>query len=131
MNKIYVYFALFIFIILYCLNSCTPATRPVKKTPVIESGTEKPIFLGNRHLMQGMECGSCHKEDTPSNSVSTGVCVGCHSDYSPSDRPPVTNYKDPHNSHASFSDCNECHNAHKPSKDFCSTCHGNLGFNTP
>jgi len=131
MNKLYFLFALCVFIMLYLLSSCTSAMISMEKPPAKEYEGEKPMFLVDRHQAFGMECGSCHHEDPPSKLVSTDVCVGCHSEYTPSERPPVTDFMNPHNSHATFSDCSECHNAHKPSVDFCSTCHGNMGFDIP
>jgi hypothetical protein len=131
MNKIFLLFVSCVFIILCSMSSCTPAKGPVKKSPTIETGIEKPMFLGDRHQASGIECGSCHKEDPPSNSVSTDVCISCHNEYSPSDKPASSDYMDPHNSHVTFSDCSECHNAHKTSKEFCSTCHGDMGFDIP
>ena len=131
MNEICALFTLCVFIMIYCLGSCAPFISPVEKKQLVESEIEKPVFLSDRHQKFDMVCSSCHQETPPSKLVSTDVCIGCHAAYSPSDRPPLTDYSDPHNSHATFSDCSECHNAHKPSRDFCSTCHGDLGFNIP
>ena len=131
MNRKCFVFGSCVFIILYFLSACVPSTSPGKIPQTAEPGIEKPMLLGDRHQVAGVECASCHKEDPPSNSVPMDVCVSCHDEYSPSDRPPSNDYMDPHNSHVTFSDCSECHHAHKPSRDFCATCHGDMGFVIP
>ena len=115
----------------YCLSSCAPAARPMKEPKAVETAVEKPLLLGDRHKAVGMECGSCHQEDPSAKGVATDVCLGCHEDYSSSKRAGVSDYLDPHNSHVTFSDCGECHHVHKPSRDQCSSCHYDLGFNIP
>jgi len=131
MKKICVLFVLCGVILLYCLSSCAPVTKPMKETPAIEPAVKKPLFLGDRHKAADVECGSCHQENPPAKTVTTNVCLGCHEEYSPSNKTGVTDYMDPHNSHMTYSDCGECHHAHKPSQEKCSSCHHDLGFNIP
>jgi hypothetical protein len=130
MKRSFVFYALCI-IILCCLNSCTPVAESIKETPIAETKVEKPLFLGDKHVAANLECGSCHQEDPPAETVATAVCLGCHEDYSPSDKTEITDVMDPHNSHMTFSNCSACHNAHKASREQCSNCHGDMGFNIP
>jgi hypothetical protein len=131
MNKICVLFVLCGVIIPYSLSSCAPMTRPMKEPPSVETAVEKPLLLGDRHKAAEIACGSCHQEGPPAKVVTTNVCLGCHEDYSPSNKAGMTDYMDPHNSHITYSDCGECHNVHKPSQDQCSSCHYDLGFHIP
>ena len=122
---------LFGLIILCSLNSCTPVTESIKEPPAAETAVEKPMFLGDKHVAANVECGSCHQEDPPAETVATDVCLGCHEEYSPSNKTETTDLMDPHNSHMTYSDCDACHNAHKASREQCSNCHGDMGFNIP
>ena len=131
MYKVFGLFLLCGVIMACCLVSCTPVARPIAEPQAVETVVEKPLLLGDRHNAADIQCGSCHQEDPPAKVVTTDVCLGCHEDYSPSNKAGVTDYLDPHNSHMIFSDCGECHNVHKPSQDQCSRCHGDLGFNIP
>ena len=118
-------------IILCCLSSCTPVTESMKEPPAKEAVMEKPLFLGDKHTAANVECGSCHQENPPAETVSTDVCLVCHEEYSPSNKAETSDLRDPHNSHMTYSDCGTCHNAHKASREHCSSCHGDLGFNIP
>ena len=131
MKKICVLFALCGIVVLYCLSSCAPVTKPIKKPPETETAVEKPLFLADKHNAAGVECGSCHQEDPPAKTVTTDVCLGCHEEYSPSNKTALADYMDPHNSHMTYSDCGACHHAHKASREQCASCHGDLGFNIP
>ena len=131
MKVICALFALCGVVIFCCLSSCTPVAESMKEPPTAETAVEKPSFLGDKHNAAGIECGSCHQEDPPSERVATEICLGCHEEYSPSNRAETTNFMDPHNSHMTYSDCGACHNAHKASREQCSNCHGDMGFNIP
>ena len=131
MKKICVLFPLCGIVVLYCLSSCAPVTKPIKKPPETETAVEKPLFLADKHNVAGVECGSCHQEDPPAKTVTTDVCLGCHEEYSPSNKTALADYMDPHNSHMAYSDCGACHHAHKASREQCASCHGDLGFNIP
>lgn len=131
MKKICLLFALGGVIGLYCLSSCTSVSGPAIEPPAVEPSVEKPMFLGDKHMAANVECGSCHQEDPPAKTVSTAVCLGCHEEYSPSNKTETTDLMDPHNSHMTYSDCDACHNAHKASREQCSNCHGDMGFNIP
>ena len=131
MKEICVLFVFCGVIILCCLSSCTPVSGPMIEPPAIEPAVEKPLFLGDKHKAAGVECGSCHQEDPPAKTVTTDVCLGCHEEHSPSNKAGATDLMDPHNSHMTYSDCGACHNAHKASREQCSSCHGDLGFDIP
>lgn len=114
-----------------CLISCTPVAGPVAEPQAVETTVGKPLLLGDRHKAADVECGSCHQENPPAKVVTTDVCLGCHEDYSPSNKGEMSDLLDPHNSHMIFSDCGACHSVHKPSFDQCSSCHNDLDFNIP
>jgi hypothetical protein len=131
MKKVCVLNALCGVIILYCLSSCTSVSKPMIEPPEAETAVEKPLFLADKHVAANVGCESCHQEDPPAKTVTTDVCLGCHEDYSPSNKTDAADYMDPHNSHMTYSDCGACHNAHKASREQCASCHGDLGFNIP
>jgi hypothetical protein len=130
MKNICVLFAFCVVIVLYCLSSCTPVSGPMIE-PSSDTAMEKPLFLGDRHKAANVECESCHQEDPPAKAVAMDVCIGCHVEYSPSNKAGVTDLMDPHNSHMAYSECGACHHAHKASREQCASCHGDLGFNIP
>jgi hypothetical protein len=131
MNKICALFTLCGLIVFFCLSSCTPVAETVKESPAVETAVEKPLFLGDKHVAANLKCGSCHQENPPEKTVATEVCLSCHAEYADSSKTETTDLMDPHNSHMTYSDCGACHNAHKASREQCSNCHGDMGFNIP
>jgi len=79
----------------------------------------KEAFLADKHKTAGFECSSCHKETPPAIETPTAVCLTCHADY----RDVAASYIDPHNAHMEFTNCSDCHHAHKKSESQCLQCH--------
>jgi hypothetical protein len=87
-------------------------------------------FLGEKHKKTGIECQGCHQENTPGKPVLPSACLACHGDYTKIAAQTEKVDPNPHASHEGNLACGVCHNAHKPSKDHCATCH-NFGFKVP
>lgn len=77
------------------------------------------LFLADTHKTSGVECSDCHDETPPANDVSTAKCMTCHEDY----RDVALSSIDPHNAHIEFTNCGDCHHAHRESENQCMSCH--------
>ncbi|MGZ3512522.1 MAG: cytochrome c3 family protein [Thermodesulfobacteriota bacterium] len=89
-----------------------------------------PSFLSDKHKVAGISCEGCHKEDPPKDQVPTPVCYGCHGDQAKLANRTQKVIPNPHESHLGEVKCELCHHAHKPSKNYCSTCH-EFNFEVP
>jgi hypothetical protein len=87
-------------------------------------------FLAGKHTKIGIECQGCHQESPPGKPVLPSACLACHGDYTKIAAQTEKVNPNPHASHEGNLACSVCHNAHKPSKDHCATCH-NFGFKVP
>jgi len=79
----------------------------------------KEVLLADKHKTAGLECSSCHEETPPAKETPTAMCLTCHADY----RDVAASYIDPHNAHMEFTNCSDCHHAHKKSENQCLQCH--------
>ena len=87
--------------------------------------------LLQKHLGNGLNCASCHKESPPAAPVKMEQCFTCHGNYD--ELADKTDGKGSHNPHASHNGdlpCESCHHMHKPSVNFCASCH-QFEFNVP
>jgi hypothetical protein len=120
-------------------ESATPAqatpAKPAEETPVSPSQekaveVQKPpvaaSFLADKHKDAGVNCADCHKETPPSVETPTTTCLTCHEDY----KEKAASAIDPHNAHVTFSNCGDCHHAHRVSENQCNSCHG-FNLTTP
>jgi hypothetical protein len=82
-----------------------------------------PSFLADKHKVAGISCGACHKENLPKGQVPTEVCLKCHGDQSKVAEKTRMIIPNPHESHLGNLKCELCHHSHKPSENYCSTCH--------
>lgn len=89
-----------------------------------------PPFLGDKHKVAGSGCGNCHKENPPKELVPTEVCANCHGDHAKLANRTQKVIPNPHESHLENVKCEFCHHAHKPSENYCSTCH-EFNFKVP
>jgi hypothetical protein len=102
------------------------AAKPAEeKKATSEAKPAVAQFLADKHKVSGVSCSDCHKEST-SKEPATEVCMSCHKDY----KDKATSSIDPHNAHMSYSNCGDCHHAHKASENQCQGCH-NFGITTP
>jgi len=76
-------------------------------------------LLADKHQANGMACNDCHKETLPSIDVPTSVCLNCHADH----QEVAASYINPHNAHMKYTNCGDCHHAHRPSENQCLNCH--------
>jgi hypothetical protein len=114
--------------LLFLLFWIFPCSVLTISTPSICAAQDQ--FLVEKHKKIGVECQGCHQENPPSKSVMTPVCLGCHGDYTKIASQTEKVDPNPHASHEGNLPCNVCHNAHKPSKNHCATCH-NFTFKVP
>ena len=82
-----------------------------------------PLFLADKHKITGVACGGCHKENPPKNKVPTVICNECHGDQAKLANRTQKVIPNPHESHLGEVECELCHHAHKPSEDYCGSCH--------
>lgn len=90
---------------------------------VVEEIPGEPLFLADKHKVQGIECNDCHMESPPNREVPTAVCLTCHESFA---EPAVYERPyniDPHNAHYALSNCGDCHHAHWQSQNQCLACH--------
>lgn len=89
------------------------------------------LFLGDKHKSTGMNCDKCHKENPPAKPVPMAVCFECHGDYAKLvEQTKEVKPHNPHESHLGDLECEACHHMHKPSVNYCASCH-NFGFKVP
>ena len=94
------------------------------------SGVAQAPLLEEKHKKAGLTCDACHKENLPANRVSTEACLRCHGDYSKLAEQTGKAKPNPHDSHEGPIACEKCHHNHKPSENYCASCH-NFGFRVP
>lgn len=87
-------------------------------------------MLADRHAVTGINCASCHGKTEPQQKVASEVCTSCHGNYAAIAAKTAKLDPNPHASHRGDLPCETCHNAHKPSVDFCQQCH-DFGFKVP
>ena len=88
-------------------------------------------LLVDRHKNAGVNCDGCHKENPPSKPAPTSVCTDCHGDYAKiAEKTQNVKPQNPHESHLGDVECEKCHHLHKPSVNYCGSCH-NFGFKVP
>jgi len=83
----------------------------------------EPSFLSDKHKAVGIPCEGCHKENPPKEQVPMSVCNGCHGNQEKIAEMSRKVAPNPHDSHLGNLKCELCHHAHKPSENYCSTCH--------
>jgi hypothetical protein len=94
-------------------------------------GAEKANqFLGDKHGEKGIECNSCHKENTPQTAVPTAVCLQCHGGTYEKLADRTRANPNPHLSHLENLACESCHHSHKESENKCGGCH-DFDFKVP
>jgi hypothetical protein len=82
-----------------------------------------PSFLADKHKIAGVSCEDCHKENPPKEQVPTPVCNRCHGNQEKIAEMSRNIVPNPHDSHLGNLKCELCHHAHRPSENYCSTCH--------
>jgi len=90
----------------------------------------EPSLLSDKHKVAGISCEGCHKENPPKGQVPTAVCNGCHGDQEKIAEMSQKVVPNPHDSHLGDLKCELCHHGHKPSENYCSTCH-EFNFKVP
>jgi hypothetical protein len=93
-------------------------------------GAAQSPLLEEKHKNAGLACEACHKESPPANQVPMEACQGCHGDYSKLAEQTGKKKPNPHDSHEGPIACEKCHHNHKPSANYCASCH-NFGFRVP
>jgi hypothetical protein len=83
-------------------------------------------FLADKHKAAGVSCSDCHKETPPASEAPSSICLNCHADY----KDKASSAIDPHNAHMSYTNCGDCHHAHKASENQCQSCHS-FNLQTP
>jgi len=89
-----------------------------------------PTFLSDKHKVAGIGCGDCHNGNPPKELAPTEVCTKCHGDQAKLANRTQKVIPNPHESHLGEVKCELCHHAHKPSENYCSTCH-EFNFKVP
>ncbi len=98
--------------------------------PPFTTWAAQQLLLADRHKDAGITCEGCHKENPPEKKSPMEVCIGCHGNYDKLAELTQKSLSNPHDSHLGEVDCGNCHHTHKPSEDFCSSCH-NFGLKVP
>lgn len=93
-------------------------------------GAAEKNFLADRHQAKGIECSGCHKESPPKAAVPSEACLKCHGPYEKVAKQTENVSPNPHASHMGQLGCENCHMGHKPSVDYCSSCH-QFGYKVP
>ena len=94
------------------------------------SGAAQAPLLEERHKDAGITCDACHQETPPGKEVPMEVCAGCHGDYAKLAEETGKVEPNPHDSHEGPVPCEKCHHNHRPSENYCASCH-NFGFKVP
>ena len=124
MNRTVVMMVFVIFITLIFLQFSCGTTKEYRTDNIpaeveAEDTVEEALLLADKHEAAGVECNDCHEETPPSGLVSKSACLTCHEDY----KEVAASYLDPHNAHMTYSDCGDCHHAHRPGEKICQGCH--------
>ena len=96
-----------------------PPEKAVEKPTKAEETPVTKKLLGDIHKEAGIQCKNCHEKMPPKDDIPSSVCLGCHGNY----KELTASNLDPHNAHATYSRCIDCHHSHKPSKVQCLACH--------
>ncbi len=106
-------------------------TAKTQEAPAAVSGqaeeTPAGTLLADKHKAAGVACSDCHAENPPAVAVTTDTCLKCHEDY----KDQSNSYIDPHNAHITYSDCSDCHHAHKAGEMICQGCHHSFNIQAP
>ena len=94
------------------------------------SGAAEKNLLADRHQARGTNCSGCHKENPPKEAVLQDMCLKCHGTYEKIAKRTDAASPNPHASHMGAVECKLCHHAHKPSVNYCASCH-DFDFNVP
>lgn len=91
------------------------------------------IPLDHHHLLSGVTCQACHGSAETPAPMSTSQCLACHGPLEAlaeltKDVKPTNPHWSPHG--ATYTQCDLCHQVHKPSEDFCAQCH-DFNFKVP
>jgi len=82
-----------------------------------------PSLLADKHNTAGIACEDCHKENSPKDQVPTAICIKCHGDQAKIAERTREIIPNPHDSHLGNLKCEFCHHIHKPSENYCMSCH--------
>jgi fumarate reductase flavoprotein subunit len=80
-------------------------------------------LLGEKHRTVAVPCTGCHTETPPKAPPQGATCLGCHGGH---DKVAARTGKlepNPHASHLGRIGCDKCHHVHKPSENYCGSCH--------
>jgi hypothetical protein len=80
-------------------------------------------LLGEKHKAVVVACAGCHAENPPKAQPQTAVCLGCHGEYEKVVARTGKLEPNPHASHLGKVGCDKCHHVHKPSENYCGSCH--------
>lgn len=88
-------------------------------------------FSLKAHKKFGFDCATCHgdmKSEKDAKPLTNEQCLSCHGSYAKVSKRTGFLDKDgtnPHNGfhHADKLDCIDCHREHRPSRNYCASCH--------
>lgn len=80
-------------------------------------------YLAGKHMKQGFDCESCHNNLPKTKAVKTDQCLSCHESYEKLAERTKGMERNPHAGHFLDLKCTQCHHGHKPSENYCDTCH--------
>ncbi len=99
-----------------------------------ETGGAKTLAMripaDHYHMLAGQKCAACHKGGKPENLPEQATCKNCHKDYV-AKTPDKGELVNPHKNHLGEPDCWVCHTMHKPSVNFCASCHPAMVYKVP
>ena len=96
-----------------------PPEKAVEKPAAVEEAPGVKKLLADTHKSAGISCKNCHNVMPPKEELASTVCLACHSNY----KELTASNINPHDAHATYSRCTECHHVHKPSEVQCLACH--------
>jgi len=106
---------LFLGILLLAVGAAAPASAQ-------QAPGNAPLL--QKHLGLGLNCAACHKENPPAAAVKMEQCFTCHGNYDKlADKTDGKGSHNPHASHNGDLPCESCHHVHKPSVNYCGSCH--------
>lgn len=82
------------------------------------------------HMLSGQKCAACHKGGKTTNLPDQATCKSCHKGYVEK-TPAKGELANPHKNHLGEPDCWVCHTIHKPSVNFCASCHPAMVYSVP
>lgn len=89
-----------------------------------ETALRAKLPLSHRHALAGVTCADCHGKGRPEAKAKPEACVRCHEMDALIARTAQAKDHNPHaDQHGYAANCNLCHHQHKPSKNYCLTCH--------